>query len=349
MDLHLSELQVELSNSLDRFLSQECTIQRVRAAEASGFDRPMWDGIVDMGAHCIGLPSSHGGFDASLLDVAVCSELYGKYLAPVPVIESVVVGRLLAACATASALAMLRALVEEGKVIALALSPLTTSRRQLVRTASLTRTIVALEGDQIVAFISKKPIERVQNMARDASGLVDFDGPFDREVLDGSAQAKARFAQAITEWKALSASMLSGLGEQALRIGADYTKEREAFGRPIGSFQAVAHRLADAATAIEGAKLISRAAAAAAVESPERFATLASMAFIWSSLSSQRSAEDALHVHGGYGFTLEYDIQLYVRRAKAWPLGLHDVRAEYQQVASDLFDKPDRMKQWIFS
>jgi len=53
-------------------------------------------------------------------------------------------------------------------------------------------------------------------------------------------------------------------------------------------------------------------------------------------------------VHGGYGFTLEYDIQLYVRRAKAWPLALDDPRKEYQRIAGMLFNQPGTMEKWIF-
>jgi alkylation response protein AidB-like acyl-CoA dehydrogenase len=116
-------------------------------------------------------------------------------------------------------------------------------------------------------------------------------------------------------------------------MGVEYAKSREQFGVPIGSFQAVAHRLADAATEVDGAELLVREAAWAADEGLPSAPKLAVMAFLYAGETAQLAAEESLHFHGGYGFTLEYDIQLYFRRAKAWSLALAPPATEYQALA----------------
>ena len=142
---------------------------------------------------------------------------------------------------------------------------------------------------------------------------------------------------AVDEWRVLTAGALVGLAGAALELGVEYAKQRHQFGVPIGSFQALAHGLADAATAVDGARLLVREAAWAADEGESGATALARMAFLFAARSAQQATAVALHVHGGYGFTLEYDIQLYHRRAKAWPLLLGDPRRGALHLADALF------------
>ena len=106
---------------------------------------------------------------------------------------------------------------------------------------------------------------------------------------------------------------------------------------PIGSFQAVQHRLADLATALDGAALLAAKAVWALDAGDAAAATLPAMAFSFCGETAQAVAAAALHYHGGYGFMEEYDIQLYFRRAKAARLVLGDPRRELQHLADRLF------------
>jgi alkylation response protein AidB-like acyl-CoA dehydrogenase len=115
------------------------------------------------------------------------------------------------------------------------------------------------------------------------------------------------------------ANALVGIGTRSIEIGVEYAKERHAFGVPIGSFQAVSHGLADAATAMEGGTLLAREAAWAASEDTGRAAQLANFAGGFCTEAAREASYRSLHYHGGYGFMLEFDIQLFFRRAKAWP------------------------------
>jgi alkylation response protein AidB-like acyl-CoA dehydrogenase len=143
---------------------------------------------------------------------------------------------------------------------------------------------------------------------------------------------------AATCWPwALTAAALAGLARGALDLGVDYAKARRQFGVAIGAFQAVQHRLADVATAVEGARWLAYEAAWAQSEDPGRASALASMAMLFSAASAEQAASASLHFHGGYGFMLEYDIQLYFRRAKGWALVNGDPGREYRRLAALLF------------
>jgi alkylation response protein AidB-like acyl-CoA dehydrogenase len=141
----------------------------------------------------------------------------------------------------------------------------------------------------------------------------------------------------MAEWKLLTAFSLVGLAQRSLEIGAEYARERIQFGVPIGGFQAIAHPLADCATRVDGAELLAWEGAWALAAEPERFEALAAMAFVWASQTAQRTAGVSLHTHGGYGFSLEYDIQLYYRRACAGSLVAGGAREELVSVADFCF------------
>jgi len=109
----------------------------------------------------------------------------------------------------------------------------------------------------------------------------------------------------------------------------------------IGSFQTIQHRLADNATAVDGARLLAYQAAWAHDAGRPAAADLATMSFLFAAETAVTTASESLHFHGGYGYTLEYDIQLYFRRAKAWPLVAGDRRAGYAELARRLYGSPD--------
>ena len=140
-------------------------------------------------------------------------------------------------------------------------------------------------------------------------------------------------AEAVDEWRTLTAAALVGLGLGALEIGVRYVSEREQFGVPIGSFQTLQHALADVSVALDGAQLLARKAAWARDLAQSDAAQLGAMAFLFAAEQAQRASERALHFHGGYGFMEEYDIQLFYRRAKGWANVLDEPACEYARLA----------------
>ena len=202
--------------------------------------------------------------------------------------------------------------------------------------------LAGLDGDELAVVVAEPPGDgAVHNLG---------DGPVaDRSLRSGTrtvvardAAARACHEAAVDEWRVLAAGALVGLGGAALELGTEYAKQRHQFGVPIGSFQSIAHGLADVATAVDGARLLAREAAWAADEGEADATALARMAFLFAARTAQRATDVALHVYGGYGFTLEYDIQLYYRRAKAWPLALGDPRRGTLHLADALFGPAER-------
>jgi alkylation response protein AidB-like acyl-CoA dehydrogenase len=115
---------------------------------------------------------------------------------------------------------------------------------------------------------------------------------------------------------ALSAEQLGG-AQRCLDMAVAYAKEREQFGRPIGSFQAVKHKCADMMVLVESARSASYYAGWAVSNGEQDVPVLASLAKAYASDAYFRCAAESLQIHGGVGFTWEYDVHLYFKRAKS--------------------------------
>jgi len=131
--------------------------------------------------------------------------------------------------------------------------------------------------------------------------------------------------------------MSTPLAERAVEITVEYSKVREQFGKPIGAFQAISHYLADATTAVDGGKTLVYEAAWAK-SAGRSISRLAPMAKLFACQNYRDITAMCVQVHGGYGFTVEYDIQLYFRRAKQLQLSWWDTRYLEELIASDVLD-----------
>jgi alkylation response protein AidB-like acyl-CoA dehydrogenase len=348
MDLALSGDQELIRETFRAFFDQECSVELVRAAEPLGFSPELWKKLGPTGAVGMGVPESDGGGGAGLLEMALVAEELGRTLAPVPFVEASVAARALAAAAanapaagakapSAGAKAALERVVDGSLLPTLVLRPLERAPEQLVPAGAVADLALALEGDALVALARPQPgPAAIRNHA--CAPLARWPlATARREILARGPAARALFEQALDEWKLVSAASLVGLAREALRIAAEYAKGRTQFGAPIGSYQGIAHPLADRATEVDGAGLLVYEAIWAREAEPARAPALASMAFVFAAETASRTASFGLHTHGGYGFTLEYDAQLYLRRAKGWTLVWDDPRAELLRTADRLW------------
>ena len=136
----------------------------------------------------------------------------------------------------------------------------------------------------------------------------------------------------------LAAAQANGGAARALDITCEYAKEREQFGKPLAAFQAISHYLADAATAVSGGTNLTYEAAWARGEG-KPVDRLAPMAKLFACQTYRDVTAMAEQVWGGVGFTIEYDIQLYFRRAKQLQLSWWDTRHLEELVASSVLDE----------
>src|SRR5262245_29511809 len=123
MDLALRDEQVALVGSFANLLAKSSSIERVRAAEPGGFDPALWRTLLDTGALTMAVPEAHGGWGASLLDLALVAEQVGRALAPAPVIEAQVAARLLASVGSTPAIDALAPVLSGERLLTLAVRP----------------------------------------------------------------------------------------------------------------------------------------------------------------------------------------------------------------------------------
>lgn len=311
MDFAPTEEQEALVASFAALLARSSTPERVRAAEvAGGVDADLWRTLLDTGAVTMAVPEAQGGWGASLLDLALVAEQLGRAAAPAPVVEAQVAARALGR--------------DPGdRLVTFAPRPGGTG---LVPAGAVCDAVVLLAGRELrlAPVLARTPVD---NLA--ASPLADLELG-EGEVV-GDAEA---FETALDEWLVLTAATVVGCGSAALDLGCAYAAERVAFGRPIGSFQAIAHPFADDATALDGARLLVQKAAWELDRGGPRGRELAAMAFAFAARSAEKATYDALHAHGGYGFMLEYDVQLHWRRARGWPRVWGDATAADHRAAT---------------
>jgi alkylation response protein AidB-like acyl-CoA dehydrogenase len=119
----------------------------------------------------------------------------------------------------------------------------------------------------------------------------------------------------LSEIRAMTAALAVGLARRALQDAARYASDREAFGKPIGAFQAIEHKLADMATDLEAARLMA-SEAAARIDAGDRSVAFAAMAKLFATEACARIVDEATRIHGSYGFAMEYAAQRYFRDAR---------------------------------
>lgn len=331
MDLNPSQEQQQLIDTYSSLYAKESSGERVRAAEPAGFDAALWGLLLRTGVLEMAVDEGSGGWGASLLDLALVAEQHGRHLGSAPLLESQTAARLLARVDSEPAREIVSRSLSGDELVTVALHPPRNGSLRLVPGGAVADRVVFMAGDRLLVTDARGSATAVSNLG--ALPVADVAMREATELLAGPAAVDV-FASALDDWLTLMANALAGLAARALEIGVDYVKERHAFGVPIGSFQAVAHGLADAATAVDGSLLLCREAAWAAAEEPGRARELAALAFGFSAEAARQATYRSLHYHGGYGFMMEYDIQLYYRRAKAWPAQFAEPDVAYARAAA---------------
>ena len=339
IDFALSSDQQAVAEVFGSFFEKECPTELVRAAEPLGHSPELWAKLVEMEVPSMALPAEEGGGGATMSDLVVVAEALGQALAPVPLIEHWVASRLLAGTG----------LLEGDEIAALSLRPADQEGRwRLVPGGAVAQVVVGVDGHELVALRSEPPMASPANHA--AAPIADRSSRLGDRSLLGSADG---LELALDEWRFLSASALVGLAQRAMSIAIAYTLERTAFGRPIGSFQSIQHGFADLPALIDGGRFLAHKAAwahdsglvagAGTIDIDDgnifELAPLASMAFLQAADAAAATTQKSLHYHGGYGFSLEYDIQLYFRRARGWANILGDPARERLRLAELLWPK----------
>ena len=331
LDYSLSEDHLDLQTAYKQFFKTHCPIETVRAAEASGFDKNLWERLCAMGATTMALPESHGGDGATLVDLTLVAEEVGRSLAPVPWIDHVCAARLLASL---GALDAETAGVAHGEQLA-ALDPRLDSVEgvRLIPIGSIADHIIVRDGDQIVRLTFGTRPAKVDNIGRLPMAWVDPAAADTRTVVAQGSDALANYERALDEWRLLTASALVGLVEETMTIAVEFAKNRYTLGVPISTLQGISHPLANMAITVQGGRNLARRAAWFLDNEPDVRPELAPSAFVFMAEEAAKAATMAVHVQGGLGVSAEAAATAYLVRARGWPLAGGDPGASAKRVA----------------
>jgi alkylation response protein AidB-like acyl-CoA dehydrogenase len=334
LDYSLSEDHTDLQTAYRQFFKTHSTIETVRAAEASGFDKSLWERLCAMGATTMAVPESAGGDGATMVDLTLVAEELGRYIAPVPWIDHVCAVRLLAG------LGALTDEVMSGNQIAgldAALDSVTGKR--LIPTGSIADHIIVRDGDDVVLLTFGTRPAKVDNIGRLPMAWVDPAAADTRTVLGSGPDALAEYARALDEWRLLTASALVGLVEETMTIAAEFAKSRYTLGVPIATLQAISHPLANMVITVEGGRNLARRAAWFLDNEPHARPELAPSAFVFMAEEAAKAATMAVHIQGGLGVSSEAAATAYLVRARGWPLAGGDPGASAKQIGRLLADR----------
>ena len=352
MNFSFSDDQVLLKNSVRAALEEHCKSSHVRAMaeDGKGYSDELWGEMGKLGWLGLPFPEEHGGAGLGLVELAIVLEEMGRAAYPGPFFSTVVLGGLglmlggsaeqkdkwLPAIASGRA-RMTAALLEEH----LDWDPAST-------TASATKSGSGWILSGVKRFVPWAHVADVILVpARSAEGLslflldpksvgvtlspmkgIDLTNRWSELRLDkvavgaeaimGQPGGAASLLESLLRRAAVCASAeMLGAARRCLDMSVEYVKVREQFGQPIGSFQAIRHRCAEMLLEAENAHAAVYYAAWALTAGAEDAAVASSICKSYVNEAARRVCGDAIQVHGGIGFTWEYDLHLYMKRAKA--------------------------------
>ncbi|HEY5152151.1 MAG TPA: acyl-CoA dehydrogenase family protein [Mycobacterium sp.] len=339
-----TEEQQQLRTAVRKFCADnfdEQTVRRLMESEVP-FDPKVWHRLgSELGVLGLSVPEADGGVGGSLVDQAVAVEVFGATLACGPLFGTVFLAiPALVACPAGPARdELLAELVEGTKTAAFAVadkagafdpSAVTVSAKDDTLTGTVQRVVDAGAADEILvaatgsagislyaADATASGVTRTPLVTMDLTrpqSVVEFaDAP--ARLLAGPQEAERVITHALQVGSALLAVEQVGAAQHLLDLSVDYAKSRLQFGRQIGSFQAIKHKLADMLVDLEHARSTAYHAVWALSDASDDPALTASIAQATASAAFSRIAADTIQVHGGIGFTWEHQAHLYFKRA----------------------------------
>ena len=373
MHLEFTAEQDELRDGVRAVLARECPISLVReVAEKGTTPDALWGQMVELGWPALTVPEPAGGLGMGAVELAVVVEELGRVLAPGPFVPTLtqfapVVAeagspeqqqRFLGGVAAGELTGTLALVERSGSVDAGHVSTSATPDRDgFVLDGAKEMVVEAATADEIVV-IARVPgtsgddgvgafVVPRADAGLDPVDALDPSRPVARVTLDGVRVDSDRVlgepgpATAAAVGRAVEAAVTAlavetvGAAQTIFDITLAYAKQREQFGAPIGSFQAIKHKFADMLVVLERARATSYFAALTIAENDERRALAASTAKAAAGDCAALLAKEGIQIHGGIGYTWEHDMHLYVRRVKSSAL-LFGNAAQHRARVADL-------------
>jgi len=375
MDLGLSEEQEMLKTLARDFLQKECPKRLVRQLDESdeGYSPELWHKMAELGWMGLVFPEKYEGSDRSFLDLTILLEEMGYNIVPGPFFSTVVLGGLtvLAAGSEEQKMELLPKIAGGEIILSLALTePSASYDAASVKTKAIARNgkyvikgtklfvLNAHVSDYILCVARTKQAKNPENgitlflvdakspgvkctllrtLARDKQCEVVFNNVTvsEKSIVGERDEGWPIVKDVIQKATVAKCAEIVGGAQAALDMAVNYAKERIQFGRPIGSFQAIQHYCANMATDVSGSRFITYKAAWKVSEGLPAALDVA-IAKTWASEAYGRVTLSAHQIFGAIGFTMDHDIHLYYRQAKAAEIIFGDADFQRAIVAREL-------------
>jgi alkylation response protein AidB-like acyl-CoA dehydrogenase len=355
MELEFTADQEELRDSMRVVLAKESPVGLARRVVDDGI-RPdaLWTTLTGLGWSGLTVAESEGGIGLGMIEAGILAEEFGRVIAPGPLLATVTqfVPAVRETATSEQRARFLGPVADGGSSGALAVA----ERRGSFDPASVTATVVVeggqallsgekrfvVEGDSVdelvvvarepgtagddgiraivvpVAATRTKRVHALDGSRRLAH--VDLDGvrvESERVLGDGRSSRAPALRRAIEEATVATALEIVGTAQTIFDVTLEYAKQREQFGVPIGSFQAIKHKFADMIVSLERARATGYFAALTIAEDDPRRTGATSVAKVAAGDCQRLLAKEGIQIHGGIGYTWEHDMHLYVKRAKS--------------------------------
>ena len=330
MDFDFSQEQYMLRDTVRDFLQKESSPRKVREAWESetGRSEERWRKLGEMGVLGLTLPEEHGGAGMDEVDLVLVLEEAGRNILPEPLLEHAAVGApLLARAGTDAQKAEWLPKLASGEAkisVGLASEP-------YVLDANADLVIIEQDGELHAATQDRLSLTPLKS-ADGARRLFKVTAELDDATRMGPSGEHGKWA--FNHAAAGTAAELVGIADALLQQTIAYAKEREQFGRKIGSFQAVQHKLAETFLLVESAKSAIYYAAYALAHDVPDVAIHVSVAKAYAGDAARRANYESLQLHGGIGFTWEHDLHLWLKRGRALEAQYGDSDWHRQQIAN---------------
>lgn len=378
MDLLLDDQEVQIREAALEFFAGECSPSLIREIEAEPlqYSTELWRKFAENGWLQLCLSDRAGGQALPLSYLALLFELAGYYIAPLPLHSTMVSALIIDRYGNEDQFKLLQEVID-GKLI---LSHAVTEQDGRWSTESIAME-GRIDGNELVLNGTKHFVgsygasdqclviyrddcaqgslgvvlvptdtqgldsEALISMAKDGEANVHFKNvrvPLSSRI--GLPEAGNAIAHEMMDLSAvLYASMMAGAARKALDMAVEHAKQREAFGQPIGAFQAIQHLCANMLNAVDGSVMLSREALWR-MDQKLPCRVNAAQAKSFASEQCMMACRSAQQIHGGMGFMLEFDLNLWYRRVGSWSLRGGTAMEHRRTIAAALLDQPERVR-----
>ena len=339
MQFSFDDEQIEFRSAMRDFADKECTVSDLREAWESdlGWSRTRWSDLAEIGVVGLSAPEAYGGLEMDTVLSTALLEEAGRAGLPEPLMETMALGVPLLASAKGPLAGGFRDTWMQKIVSGDAVVTVGLSTMPYVPVADAAD-LLLLESDGSVHAIQRGEVTVTARRTLDGArrlGQVEWT-PSASTLLAQGDEAKMLLGDLRDRAAVASAALLLGITDKMIAVAAEYAGQRQQFGRPIGSFQAVKHHLANALVKLEFAKPVVYRAALSLSKGESTSSRDASAAKAQASDAAVFAARVALQVHGAIGYTWEHDLHLWAKRAWSLSAAWGDARMHRAQVLKSL-------------